>query len=92
MKQESDAAQGLIKARAAAEESKLVAVAKAAEAHAANQALTPLAVMMHGYDALKALGGTNAHIYLGDWSKMPNFLLPPSYQGQLGLRPADTKP
>ena len=73
---ESAAKTRLIKARAEAEESKMLASAKAAQAQAANQALTPLAVQMHAYDALKELGGTDTHIYLGDWSKVPNFLFP----------------
>jgi hypothetical protein len=35
--------------------------------------------MLKGYEALEALGKSgNAHIMLGDWSKIPNFLFPPS--------------
>jgi len=91
---ESAAKTRLIKARAEAEEAKMLASAKAAQNQAANQALTPLAVMMHGYDALKELGGKDTHIYLGDWSKAPSFLFPPTFQALTGGRraEADTKP
>jgi regulator of protease activity HflC (stomatin/prohibitin superfamily) len=85
LREESAAEKGLIKARAEAEELKLRAAAQAtqgkamAEAHAReNQALTPLAVMVHAYDALGSLGRSDAHVYLGDWSHVPGFLLPPS--------------
>jgi hypothetical protein len=44
--------------------------------------------MMHGYDALKELGGTESHIYLGDWSKLPNLLFPPLLQSSLNARGA----
>jgi hypothetical protein len=55
---------------------RLVDGAKAEQAKAENQALTPLAVMMRGYEALEALGGTDTHILLGDWSHVPSFLFP----------------
>jgi len=92
----AEAEQGLVTARAAAEQAKakaeetrLLAHARAEEARAANQSLTPLAVMMHGYDALKALGGTDTHIMIGDWSKLPNFLFPPAFQSTLSARKAE---
>jgi regulator of protease activity HflC (stomatin/prohibitin superfamily) len=82
---EADAQQRLIRAKADAEQAKYVAQAKSEEAKATNQALTPLSVMQHGYDALKAVGQSgNAHIYLGDWSKVPFFMMPGAYQAQLG--------
>jgi regulator of protease activity HflC (stomatin/prohibitin superfamily) len=88
IRQESAAQQRLIEAKAEADEAKLVAQANAEKARAANQALTPLAVMQHGYDALKALGESgNANIYLGDWSKVPFFMMPQAYQAQLGNTP-----
>jgi regulator of protease activity HflC (stomatin/prohibitin superfamily) len=77
VKEQAAAEQGIIRAKAEAEESKLVAQAKAAEAKAINQSLTPLAVMLKGYEALQALGGSNTHILLGDWSHVPAFLFPP---------------
>ena len=73
----AEADQGVIRAKAEAEEAKLVARAKAEQAKALNATLTPLAVMAKGYDALKSLGGSNTHILIGDWSKVPNFLFPP---------------
>ncbi len=95
IREESEATTMLIKARSEAEQAKYLAIAKAAETKAANQSLTPLAVMMHGYDALEKLGGTDTHIYLGDWSKMPNFLFPPNFQTQAqgkGGAPAEPSP
>ena len=87
LRQESEADKRLINARAQAEETKLHAEAEAsqakllADAHAAeNRALTPLAVMARGYDALKSLGDKDARIYLGDWSHIPNFLFPSTFQ------------
>jgi hypothetical protein len=44
----------------------------------AARSLTPLAVMMKGYEALQALGGSGTPILIGDWSKVPNFLFPNS--------------
>jgi regulator of protease activity HflC (stomatin/prohibitin superfamily) len=73
---ESEAEKRVINARAEAEESKVVAGAKAEQARAENQALTPLAVMMRGYEALEALGGSGTHIMIGDWSRVPSFLFP----------------
>jgi regulator of protease activity HflC (stomatin/prohibitin superfamily) len=73
---ESDAEKRVIAAKAEAEESRLVSRAKAEQLKAENQALTPLAVMMRGYEALESLGGANTHILLGDWSHVPNFLFP----------------
>jgi regulator of protease activity HflC (stomatin/prohibitin superfamily) len=92
----------LIKAKADAEETKVTAAAKSEEmrllargelerAKAANQTLTPLAVQLKGYEALKELGGTDTHIYLGDWSKLPNFLFPPAFQ-TLAARKTETPP
>jgi regulator of protease activity HflC (stomatin/prohibitin superfamily) len=79
---ESDAAKRLIAARAEAEETKLVAHAKADQAKAINQALTPLAVMLRGYEALEALGGSGTHIMIGDWSKVPSLFFPPWLTGE----------
>jgi regulator of protease activity HflC (stomatin/prohibitin superfamily) len=78
----SDAENRLISAKAEAEEAKLVAHAKAEQAKAYNATLTPLSVMAKGYEALKELGGTNTHILIGDWSKIPNFLFPPMTGGK----------
>src|SRR5215831_12293686 len=75
---ESEAEKRVIAARAEAEESHAVAQARAEQARAQNEALTPLAVMMRGYEALEALGGSGTHILIGDWSKIPSFLFPPT--------------
>ncbi len=63
-------------AKAEMEERTLLAKAKTEEQKALYLALTPLAVMWHGYDALEKLGGTGTQIYLGDFSRAPNFLFP----------------
>jgi prohibitin 2 len=73
---ESDAEKRVIAAKADAETSRLVSHAKAEQLKAENAALTPLAVMMRGYEALESLGGTDTHILLGDWSHVPSFLFP----------------
>jgi regulator of protease activity HflC (stomatin/prohibitin superfamily) len=86
---DAEAQKRLIKARADAEEARLVGHANAERARAENQALTPLAVMKRGYEALEALGGTDAHIMIGDWSKVPSFLFPFAAPGVNGAaRPA----
>jgi regulator of protease activity HflC (stomatin/prohibitin superfamily) len=66
----------LIHARAEAEQRILLARATAEEKKAEAQSITWLGVQMHAYDALGKLGGDGTHIYIGDWSKLPNFLLP----------------
>jgi regulator of protease activity HflC (stomatin/prohibitin superfamily) len=73
---DSEAEKRVIAAHAEAEVSRAVARAKAEQAKAQNEALTPLAVMVRGYEALEALGGSGTHILLGDWSKVPSFLFP----------------
>lgn len=73
---ETAAAVRVTKARAEAKEAELMAVAHAAEKRSEATTLTPLMVMMHAYDALSKLGGEGTHIMLGDWSKVPNFLIP----------------
>jgi regulator of protease activity HflC (stomatin/prohibitin superfamily) len=79
VREESEAEKRIIRAHAQAEEAKLTAKATAEQAHAVNAALTPLSVMQKGYEALETLGKSgNAHVMLGDWSKVPSFLFPPS--------------
>jgi regulator of protease activity HflC (stomatin/prohibitin superfamily) len=73
---ESEAEKRVIAAKAEADESRLVSRAKAEQLKAENQALTPLAVMVRGYEALESLGRANTHILLGDWSHVPSFLFP----------------
>ena len=76
IREESDAAKRLIKDKSEAAEAKILGAAKAEQNRALNLALTPLAVTMKGYEALQSLGGSNTHIMNGDWSKIPNFLIP----------------
>ena len=83
---EAEAATRITRAKGEAEERTLLARAAAAERKAEAAALTPLSVMMHGYDALAQLAGGNTTILLGDWSKVPNFLFP---RGGLGRGVAD---
>jgi regulator of protease activity HflC (stomatin/prohibitin superfamily) len=64
---EAQAQARIISAKATAEEKKAEAVS-----------LTPLMVLMHGYDALSQLAGHGTNIMLGDWSRVPSFLMPPS--------------
>jgi regulator of protease activity HflC (stomatin/prohibitin superfamily) len=60
-----------------------LAEAQAKQKRAEAQALTPLMVQVHAYDALAHLGGSGTTIMLGDWSRVPNFLFP----GLPGWRP-----
>jgi regulator of protease activity HflC (stomatin/prohibitin superfamily) len=95
VREEAEAEKVVTAARAQAEETKLKAEADAARltllanAHAAeNRALTPLAVMLHGYDALQAMASGGAHVYLGDWSHVPSFLFPANLQLRTALTEA----
>jgi regulator of protease activity HflC (stomatin/prohibitin superfamily) len=72
IREESEAAKKVIRAKGDADAAKL----SAAAATLKNKALTPLSVAAMGYEALRALGGPNTHIMLGDWSKVPSFLFP----------------
>jgi regulator of protease activity HflC (stomatin/prohibitin superfamily) len=97
VRQESEAEKRLITARAQAAETKLHSEAEAEQikllalAHAdENKALTPLSVMLRGYQALEALGNKDAHIMLGDWSQVPNFLFPAAFQSLAS--PSATQP
>jgi regulator of protease activity HflC (stomatin/prohibitin superfamily) len=84
VKEQSEAEKRVIRAKSEAETAKLTAQAKAEQARALNQALTPLAVQMRGYEALETLGkSSHASIMLGDWSHVPNFLFPPMQSMQI---------
>jgi regulator of protease activity HflC (stomatin/prohibitin superfamily) len=77
IREQSEAEKRLIRAKSEAQEAQYTARANAERDRAKNQALTPLAVQMKAYEALESLGKSgNAHIMLGDWSKVPNFLFP----------------
>ena len=66
----------VVRAKADAEEMTLLATAKSAMKKAEAQALTPLMVMIKGYEALAQLGQNGATVYLGDFSHVPAFLFP----------------
>jgi len=82
---ETDAVTRVTTAKARAEEMMVLAKAERERHKAEAQALTPLHVMMHAYDALGKLGGSGTTIMLGDWSRTPNFLFP--QLGGLGALP-----
>ena len=69
----------ITKARADAEARIILARAQAEENRAATQAFSPLVVQMKAYEALGKLGGGGTTVMLGDFSKIPNWLLPPSF-------------
>lgn len=76
--QSEDAAQSEVtKAKGEAEAIALLAKAKKQE----QAAITPLAVQLAAYEALGKLGGNGTTILLGDWSRAPQFLFPPSLWG-----------
>jgi len=76
-----EAEQKVIRAKAAADERSLLAAATAAEKRAEAASYTPLTVQAAGYEALGKLGGSGTTIFLGDWSRAPNFLWPKGYNG-----------
>jgi regulator of protease activity HflC (stomatin/prohibitin superfamily) len=90
VKAQTEAETTLTRAKAEAEQLRLLAHAHAEEKKAEAQHLTPLMVMMHGYDALAKLGGDGTNVMLGDWSRVPSFLFPslPGFPSlQSGARP-----
>ncbi len=66
----------VLKAKGEAEEIKVLAHAHAEENRAQTQNVSPLTVQMAAYEALGKLGGTGTTIFLGDWSRVPQFLFP----------------
>jgi len=74
-----EAEQKLIRARAVSNERTLLAAAKAAENRADAAAHTAYTVQAAGYEALGKLGGNGTTIFLGDWSRAPQFLWPRQY-------------
>lgn len=74
LKAETEASTRVTLAKAESEERQLIAKAKKAEA----TSISEMEVMIHAYDALSKLGGTGTTIWLGDWSRVPNFLFPKS--------------
>ncbi len=82
MKAEADASTKVTQAKGEAQARLALANAEAAETAAKAADITPNQVMMHAYDALGKLGGTNSTFMFGDYSKMPNWLFPktPGFQ------------
>jgi regulator of protease activity HflC (stomatin/prohibitin superfamily) len=80
---ETEAATELTKAKAEAESIRLLAKAHAEERKNEAVTLTPLMVMIHAYDALAKLGGSGTTVMLGDWSRVPQFLFPPSLMSRI---------
>jgi regulator of protease activity HflC (stomatin/prohibitin superfamily) len=76
-----EAEQKVIRARATAQERSLLATAKAAENRAEAAGHNAYTVQAAGYDALGKLGGHGTTIFLGDWSRAPQFLWPRQYMG-----------
>ena len=82
MKAEADASTKVTQAKGEAQARLALANAEAAEVAAKAADITTNQVMMHAYDALGKLGGTNSTFMFGDYSKMPNWLFPkmPGFQ------------
>ncbi len=87
-KAETSASVQITYAKAEAESKKVLADATAKEKKAEYAHVTPLVVQLHGYQALGKLGGSGTQVYLGDWSKVPQFLYPHAFGGM----PAPMKP
>ena len=87
---DADAQTRVTRAKAEATAISTLADAQAKQKRAEAQALTPLMVQMHAYDALSKLGGSGTTIMLGDWSHVPNFLFPgmPSWRSTTGAQHA----
>jgi regulator of protease activity HflC (stomatin/prohibitin superfamily) len=83
------AEQRVIRARATTEERTLIASARAAENRAEAAAHTAYTVQAAGYEALGKLGGHGTTIFLGDWSRAPQFLWPRQYTGAPPTAPVD---
>lgn len=88
-KAETSASVQVTYAKAEAESKKVLAEATAKEKKAEYAHVTPLVVQLHGYDALGKLGGHGTQIYLGDWSKVPQFLYPHAFAGSPVAKPAN---
>jgi regulator of protease activity HflC (stomatin/prohibitin superfamily) len=87
MRAESEATKKIIEAKADAQVAIQMAHAHAEDRKAETAGVTPMEVMLHGYDALSHLGGSGTTIVLGDWAHVPSFLFPrvPSLQNAFTL-------
>jgi regulator of protease activity HflC (stomatin/prohibitin superfamily) len=91
---ESESQARIVRAKASAEEMRLLAKGELEKNRAEQTSLTPLMVQMHAYDALGKLGGTGTTILLGDFSHVPSFLFPRSgaFQNAYPAAATDPKP
>lgn len=94
-----EAQQKVIRAKAQADERELLAGATAAEKRAEAASYTPLTVQAAGFEALGKLGGNGTTVFLGDWSRAPQFLWPRGFTGMPPMtgapppfKPAATEP
>ena len=89
---DAEAQTRVTRAKAEAQAISTLADAEAKQKRAEAQALTPLVVQLHAYDALSKLGGSGTTIMLGDWSHVPNFLFPgmPNWRATNGAQRAST--
>jgi regulator of protease activity HflC (stomatin/prohibitin superfamily) len=71
------------KARADSEARIILARALAEENRAKTLAVSPALVQMRAYEALGQLGGNGTTVLLGDFSKLPAFLMPPGLMGNM---------
>ncbi|MBV8760932.1 MAG: hypothetical protein JO257_26795 [Deltaproteobacteria bacterium] len=86
------AAATVAKAKAEAEAITILARAHAEENRAQTAAISPLTVQMKAYEALGQLGGTGTTIMLGDFSKLPTWLFPPSVTSHAMMPPMTSGP
>ena len=75
----AEAENRVAKAKGEEQERVLLAHAEAEENRAKALAQTPLTVEAQGYEALGKLGGNGTTVYLGDWSRAPQFLFGRSF-------------
>jgi len=75
---ESESAARIVRAKASAEEMRLLAKGQVEKNRAEQTSVTPLQVQIAAYEALGKLGGNGTTILLGDFSHVPSFLFPHS--------------
>ncbi len=75
---ESESASRLVRAKASAEEMRLLAKGQLEKNRAEQTSVTPLQVQIAAYEALGKLGGNGTTVLLGDFSHVPSFLFPHS--------------
>jgi regulator of protease activity HflC (stomatin/prohibitin superfamily) len=91
--EKAEAEARLIKARAEAQEMTVLSQGEIAKNRAAATALSPLAVQQDAYAALGALAGKGTTVYLGDFSRVPQFLFPKGgLLGGYSILPAPAAP